>query len=71
MSAQSLAAILTAAASIIGTLGALLHSMATRRIVKSHRANPYVHARTARSNGVPGPRQPSPGGQQPPYNMAS
>lgn len=63
MSTQSLAAILTAAASLLGTVAAILHSAQTRRIANSHKANPYVHANTAPANGRPGPRQPSPGGQ--------
>jgi hypothetical protein len=58
MSVASLAALLTASASFLAALATFLHSAQTRRIVRQHKANPYVHAgRLARSQvAAPAPQ---------------
>lgn len=43
MSASNLAAVLTAAAGLIAALTALAHTLNLGRVVRSHKANPYVH----------------------------
>lgn len=43
MATSDLPAILTAAASLIAALTALAHTLNLGRVVRRHKANPYVH----------------------------